>query len=369
MDCLSLKRTNLNSLLLKQLGNFLSAIKDDQAPRSVLVIGFSVCKDTPTKIIVQQLVKHHKKKQLNPPDIVIGDCNSSVIHQIAHAATGWGFQTTNSTQQFVEQKLQSLKITGLYGNWFSKEASFYWKSYNLVISVKRVEKLKRGERLYNGPYPLQFRSSEKLADAVRRSYYFLDRFLTSFLSAVSSNNGQFFLMLEIFDPDKIDFLTYRLVNDAFFKAASATELSDDVVHDIISPFMVFRSERLVEKLTKFFHRFDNFEIDIKIFELPCMCTSKFVGNLDRFEDKQRFSNEMIGCYFTWVEEEIKECSALTSAQKVNLVVETRSALRNTIMDILCSGRDYDFNTSRLFLNVQGKYTRGHSSQTILEDGV
>ena len=88
----------------------------------------------------------------------------------------------------------------------------------------------------------EFESSEKLTEAIKKSYSFLDRFLTSFLSTVS---GRFFLMLEIFDPDKINFLIYRLINHSFLKSAQAIQLSDETTGKIVSPFMVFRSVLIV----------------------------------------------------------------------------------------------------------------------------
>ena len=59
-------------------------------------------------------------------------------------------QQGNSTRELLGDSEKYGKITGLYGDWFSKEASYYWKSYDLVISVKRIEKLPRDERLYQG---------------------------------------------------------------------------------------------------------------------------------------------------------------------------------------------------------------------------
>ena len=102
----------------------------------------------------------------------------------------------------------------------------------------------------------------------------------------------------------------------------------------------FRSERLVEKLTKFFKRLERLEVVINLVDFACPCTPKFVGNLQSEKEKQKYANELIATYFTWVEEEIKECSVLTETQKVNLVLETRSSLRNNIMDVL-TGQDSD----------------------------
>ena len=89
---------------------------------------------------------------------------------------------------------------------------------------------------------MEFENSEKLTEAVRKSYYFLDRFLANFLLSVNSVKGHIFIMMEVLDPDKINFLIYRLINDSFFKCAKAMELPEEVIHKIVSPFMVFRLE-------------------------------------------------------------------------------------------------------------------------------
>ena len=102
MNAFNLKRTNLNFLLVKQIRAFLSSIEEAGIePKSILVIGFSVCKETPTKLVVKHLVKYYRKRGLSPPDFVVGDCNASVNHMIAHSAVDWGVKTVVRHQSIV----------------------------------------------------------------------------------------------------------------------------------------------------------------------------------------------------------------------------------------------------------------------------
>ena len=324
---------------------------------SILIIGLSQHGELKTERIVSKITNFCRTNKKDA-DIIIGDTNTD----ITHLALKLNAQVTDSISDDIslsteveETTPQKVRVTGIYGDYFSFESTYYWRKYDLIISANTAQKLPMREKLYRGIYPTEFEADDDLVLTSERSNRFLGQILKNAIKCLEPKHGRSLILFPIFDYERTkNTLIYNLVNEAFLQTVQALDISVQNAMKLTSPVMVFKAENIPNRIKRFVESFGDERLKSKseITSFSCPYYRKYISTVQTFEDKQKYTNKLIDRYFSLSQEDILKNPDLPEALKKNLIVETRSTLRGLLMDQLMKGtNDYKLQIKREYLVV------------------
>ena len=354
---------NVEDFYLKQLSkdvkklNFLHKL-------SVLIIGLNESGEISTNSIIHK-IKSICADSNQEVDFYIGDRNSDVTHlarkfytisiiETDNIPTELEISLANTDQQNAANKF---RVIGIYGDYFSNESTYYWRKFDLIVSANTIHKLPKKEKLFRNVFPTSFEMDEDLVTTADNSNRYLKQILNNLVKSLNEKHGRLLLIFPVFDYATTEkTLVYNLINKSFESSTDLLEVPLQNATNISQPVMVFKAENLlsrVERCIESLH-IENLTYDSKILQFGCPCYKKYIKSLQSFADKQKYSNKLIDMYFRPTQEDILRCPNLSEATKKCLIVETRSKLRQLLMDTLCNDGDFKLRFQKEYFLLRMK---------------